>query len=209
MISHFLGNVKFKYGPGTQQKYIYSVDVTSLFNGTSKNQSTLYLRGSVSLSFTTPCEGVLTLSDFNLKEKNTDNFYNSNSQLFGNSLSAYPLRFAFKDGDIYQLCPAESETEWGLNFKRGILSMLHNTMKRWDLDYTTVERDVRGTCPTDYNVIGVKETSLLIRRTKHLDACQGIGKVHSTFQSNSLPSHSLVSNLLYSSPPPSSSSIWK
>ncbi|KAJ8955426.1 hypothetical protein NQ318_003524 [Aromia moschata] len=77
--------------------------------------------------------------------------------------------------------------ELGLNFKRGILSMLHNTMKRFDLDHSGEEEDVRGTCRTDYRVVGVKETSLLIEKNKDLDSCRGRSKLHSVLQSTSVP----------------------
>lgn len=173
------------------------MEVSSLFNGTSKNESTLFLEGDLSLVFPTSCEGVLTLYNFILKEKNSDVSENPNSQLFKDSLSAHPLRFAFKDGNIYQLCPSEQETEWVLNFKRGILNMLHNTMKRFDLDFTTDEVDVRGNCPTTYHVIGAKETSLLIEKTKDLNACQGIGRIHSFVKSATIPFYSNVSKYFW------------
>lgn len=71
--------------------------------------------------------------------------------------------------------------------------MLHNTMKRFDLDFTTDEIDIRGICPTQYSVIGAKETSLLIQKNKDLNACQGIGRIHSFLQSTPLPYYSKVS----------------
>lgn len=167
--------------------------MSSLFNGTSKNESTLFLEGNVNLKFSTPCDGVLSLYDFTLKEKSTDDYDNPNSDLFKDSLSAYPLRFAFKDGNIHQICMSQEDTEWVVNFKKGILNMLHNTMKRFDLDFTTDETDVRGSCPTKYTVIGAKETSLLVKKTKDLNSCHGTGRIHSTVQTVSLPYYSMVS----------------
>lgn len=189
----FLGNGKFQYGPTAKQHYKYTVEVSSLFNGTSRNESTLFLEGNVDISFQSPCQGQLVLHDFKLKETSEDAYENPSSHLFQESVAAYPLRFAFKDGNIYQLCPSEQETEWVLNFKRGILNMLHNTMKRFDLDFTTDEVDIRGTCPTKYNVIGAKETSLLIEKTKELNSCQGTGRIHSFVQATSIPYYSTVS----------------
>lgn len=61
--------------------------------------------------------------------------------------------------------------------------MLHNAMRRFDLDHSTIEEDVRGQCPTNYVVQGAKETSLLIQKTKDLNACQNRAKLHSMVQS--------------------------
>lgn len=174
------GSGKFKYGPGTQQNYKYSVNVRSFFNGTSKNESTLYVEGKVDLDFLTPCDGLLTLSEFNLSE---DGLENPNSYEFNEMLSEHTLRFSFNDGVISEICPPEDENNWVLNFKRGILSMFHNSMKRFDLDISTTEKDVRGQCPTKYTVRGAKETSLLIQKTKDLNACQNRAQLHSVVQS--------------------------
>lgn len=174
------GSGKFKYGPGTQQNYKYSVNVRSFFNGTSKNESSLHLEGNVDLDFLTPCDGLLTLSEFSLTQDGSES---PNTYNFDEKLNEHTLRFSFNDGVISELCPAEEESNWVLNFKRGILSMLHNTMKRFDLDHSTIEKDVRGQCPTKYTVQGAKETSLLIQKTKDLNACQDRAQLHSVIQS--------------------------
>lgn len=46
----------------------------------------------------------------------------------------HELRFSFHDGAIEELCPDKEEPVWVLNFKRGVLSAFHNTMKRFDID---------------------------------------------------------------------------
>jgi hypothetical protein len=48
-------------------------------------------------------------------------------------------RFSFNDGLIPEVCPHENETSWVLNFKRGILSALQNTMKRFDVDHQSID----------------------------------------------------------------------
>ena len=98
-------------------------------------------------------------------------------------ISEFSLRFAFNDGIISEICPNEEEKNWVLNFKRGILSLLHNTMKRFDLDHSTTEEDVRGQCPTLYYVQGAKETSLILHKTKDLNACENRAKLNSMVQS--------------------------
>lgn len=61
--------------------------------------------------------------------------------------------------------------------------MLQNTMKRFDLDHSGIEEDVRGQCPTQYTVRGAKETSLILEKTKDLHGCKNRAKLHSMVQS--------------------------
>ncbi len=44
------------------------------------------------------------------------------------TLQERTLRFAFLDGTIEAVCPDEREETWALNVKRGVLSVLQNTM---------------------------------------------------------------------------------
>lgn len=188
-----LGATKFQYGQDNRYLYDYSVDISSLFNGTSKNESTLHVEALVTLDFISECDGILSLSDLKLMEKTgeinsddedyEDNNYHPNSQYFSEEISQYPLRFSFNDGKISELCPYDEEPNWVLNFKRGVLSMLHNSMKRFDLDHTGIEEDVRGICETDYKIVGAKTTSLLIEKTKNLNNCESRSKLHSVIQS--------------------------
>nr|CAH7759079.1 unnamed protein product [Callosobruchus chinensis] len=179
---------KFKYGPGMQQIYEYTVQIRSLFNGTSQNESKMYIQATASLSFLSPCDGKISLSEVTLKDGSSDDSYHPKSMEFAGALTAHPLRFSFEDGIIDELCPTKEEQQWVLNFKRGLLSMIHNSMKRFDLDFATNEEsDVRGRCPTKYTVMGAKETSLIIEKTKQLDSCVGRAKFHSMVQSTPWP----------------------
>lgn len=137
------------------------------------------------LNFYTPCDGILVLSDVKLSENipgHSQGPDHSNSEKFANAISENTIRFSFKDGIIAEICPPEEEQIWVLNFKRGILSMLHNTMKRFDLDHSGEEEDVRGKCPTNYKILGVNDTSLLIEKSKDLNACQKRTQFHSILQ---------------------------
>jgi Lipoprotein amino terminal region len=53
--------------------------------------------------------------------------------------NVFMRRFSFRDGEIDELCPQSGELSWVLNFKRGILSSLQNTMERFDVDHVTTE----------------------------------------------------------------------
>lgn len=93
-------------------------------------------------------------------------------------------RFSFHDGVVTEICPHENEKTWVLNLKRGILSLLHNTMQRFDLSHKEVETDVHGTCPTKYMLKGARGTSLVIEKRKDLSKCQGRYKHHSVLQTS-------------------------
>lgn len=180
------GQGKFRYGPGMRQTYTYSVDVRSLFNGTSKNESRIYIEGQAYLNFLSSCDGFLTLSDFKLGEKPTEDWETEghvNGEKFAQAISEYGLRFSFNDGVISEVCPADEEPAWALNFKKGLLSMIHNTMKRFDLDHETEEDDVRGSCKTAYRIKGVNGTSLIIEKDKNLHSCRGRSSLESFVQS--------------------------
>lgn len=43
------------------------------------------------------------------------------------ALTRSGLRFAFQDGHVEELCAAEAEEAWTLNFKRGVLAAFQTT----------------------------------------------------------------------------------
>lgn len=63
------------------------------------------------------------------------------TQHLKNLLEKHSLQFAFQDGQIEHLCSSPDEPRWVLNVKRGILSMLQNTMEDWN--YEGVIQEVR------------------------------------------------------------------
>jgi hypothetical protein len=50
------------------------------------------------------------------------------------ALEKHSLQFAFQDGQIEHLCSHPEEPSWVTNVKRGILSMLQNTMEDWNYE---------------------------------------------------------------------------
>ncbi|KAK9890371.1 hypothetical protein WA026_010464 [Henosepilachna vigintioctopunctata] len=171
---------KFKYGPSILQTYKYSVEVKSLFNGTSQNESTLSFESNVDLQFLSPCEGIISLRNIKLTEGGVTHHHTEDFSL---AVSEFSVRFSFNDGIINELCPNPEEKVWVLNIKRGLLSMLHNSMKRFDLDAEVVEEDVKGKCGTKYEVVGTEGTSLLIEKNKDLTSCTSRSRLHSVIQS--------------------------
>ena len=53
---------KFNYSTDYSYDYLYSVDVHSLFGGTSENSSRLHVEANILLEFLTPCEGEISVS---------------------------------------------------------------------------------------------------------------------------------------------------
>lgn len=102
---------------------------------------------------------------------------------FKSSLERNILRFAFDDGIVREVCPNVNEEIWVLNIKRGILSMLQNSMARFDVDRRVDELDVNGICETHYQLHEAKKTSLLIKKTKNLAGCTHSAKHLSIIQS--------------------------
>ncbi|EZA49996.1 Apolipophorins [Ooceraea biroi] len=68
--------------------------------------------------------------------------------------------------------------------KRGILSLLQNSMRRFDVDHHGDEVDVHGVCDTEYHLYEARRTSLIVKKIKNLADCQQGSKYFSVVQSN-------------------------
>lgn len=181
---------KFKYEEGISYWYRYSVDVSTNLGGPpghARNESTLRLDADLVVRFTSPCEGTLKFRNASIShdpEKYNPEFPDRAGGEFKRSLERHVLRFAFDDGRIDELCPERQEPLWALNLKRGVLSMLQNTMHRFDVDRRVNELDVNGVCETSYHLYKPKRTSLLVKKTKNLSDCAYGSKHFSVIQSN-------------------------
>ncbi|GBP16854.1 Apolipophorins [Eumeta japonica] len=136
---------------------------------------------TVTIQFITPCEGLIQLNNIQIVDQD-ENYPVERAEKFILALSAHTLRFAFHDGLISEICPEVEEEEWVLNFKRAILSLFQNSMKRFDIDFKGVERDIHGTCNVDYTVRGQENTSLIIVKTRDLTECTDRYKYMSILQ---------------------------
>ncbi|KAL0271734.1 UNVERIFIED_CONTAM: hypothetical protein PYX00_008731 [Menopon gallinae] len=179
---------KFNYSLNTQYVYSYDVDVSTLFQGTSENKSTLHVKAQANLNFIAPCQGVLRLSNILLTDgydgdEDADGAPLPKADQFAEAISKKELRFSFRDGAIEELCPDKEESVWVLNFKRGVLSAFHNTMKRFDIDDENKEVDVNGECRTKYQLRGANRTQLVISKSKNLNVCLKRFQYHTITQS--------------------------
>lgn len=150
------------------------------------------MSSKVHLTWPSPCEGVLKLTEVKLKEKpdyydrvediDYESALHEKNTEFSKALEEFPLRFSFEDGKIMEICPSLEEKTWTLNLKRGLLSLLHNSMERLDVDQPTMETDIHGDCSTEYKYQGAHGTSLVIEKTKDLKLCENRAKVESAIQ---------------------------
>ena len=89
----------------------------------------------------------MQLFDVSLQDSNPQDYdsrqYVERAWEFTTAMQGKPLRFAFLDGDIENICP-EDEPAWVVNIKRGILSALQNTMGTLDRDQTIREVSYEG-----------------------------------------------------------------
>nr|QGV11544.1 Vg4 [Tetrastichus brontispae] len=198
---------KFKYQEKLNYQYRYRVDVSANLGGApGGNESRLYLEADVTLRFSTPCEGSLRFANVSLSHERSSfeaEFPDRASAAFKASLEQNPLRFAFDDGLVRELCPSAADEVWALNVKRGVLSMLQNTMLRFDVDRRHEELDVSGVCETEYRLHEARKTSLIVHKSKNLASCRQSGKHLSLIQSQSYRSplsraHALRQPLLVS-----------
>lgn len=170
-----------------------------------RDESTLFIDSTVTIHFVSPCEGYLRISNASIRHDRQNynpEFPDRADAEFKSHLEHHPLRFAFDDGHVREVCPEAGEAVWSLNLKRGILSMLQNTMKRFDVDRRINELDVNGICDTRYRLHEAKRTSLIIMKTKDLASCIHGGKhlsvVQSTFYRSPLSQSPLSRPLLRS-----------
>ncbi|XP_011631987.1 apolipoprotein B-100-like [Pogonomyrmex barbatus] len=184
---------KFKYHEDIYYVYTYSVDVSTnlgyhpLSSRHSKNDSALHIDATLSVHFNSPCEGTLRILNASIShDRSTYNaeFPDHAGAEFKANLERHALRFTFDDGLIHELCPDRHEPVWALNIKRGVLSMLQNSMRRFDVDHRGDEMDIHGTCDTHYRLFEAKKTSLIVKKSKYLADCRDGPKFFSVVQSN-------------------------
>lgn len=177
--------------------------VKTEFSGSGQNTSDMHLTAALELTFPKKCEGLLKIHTIELRdrplpevnenenEEEDDSYdYTEPEEIelhiqndkVADAISRNELRFSFHDGIIGEVCAADDEPTWVLNFKKGLLSAIQNTMNRFDIDYKTTETDISGTCNVVYELNGASGTSLLIKKTKDIVSCKNRYKTQSILQ---------------------------
>ncbi|XP_068624199.1 uncharacterized protein Apoltp [Battus philenor] len=172
---------KFKYAAHTVYYYVYKVNVETYFAGSSNNRSSLDITTEVKVQFINSCEGLLHLQNITLVDQD-ENYPIERTEKFVQALTQFDLRFAFHDGIVSEICPDLMEEDWVLNFKRAILSLFQNSMKRFDINFIGVEQDIHGTCNVEYTVRGQENTSLILVKKRNLSMCRDRYKYMSILQ---------------------------
>ncbi|XP_014226324.1 uncharacterized protein LOC106652091 isoform X2 [Trichogramma pretiosum] len=180
---------KFKYQDKLFYQYRYRVDVGANLGEAvrAKNESRMYIDADVTLRFLTPCDGQLRFANVSISHDRRlyqPDFPDRAGAEFKAGLERHALRFAFHDGLVRELCPEPRDEPWALNVRRGVLSMLQNTMLRFDVDRRHEELDVHGVCETSYRLHEARRTSLVLRKSKSLATCRQAGKHLSLVQSH-------------------------
>lgn len=185
---------KFKYQVETLYHYKYNMFLKSEFAGSGDDISQIHATGYADIIFPRPCEGILRLNSIELRRRESndqldlisllikDEGLHPRSSEFKQDLEKYEMRFAYHDGLINEVCPDEDESAWTLNFKKGILSTLQNTMTRFDIDHNTTETDISGTCDIGYRLLGTEDTQLKIQKVKDVESCKLRYKTDSVLQ---------------------------
>jgi hypothetical protein len=173
-------NAKFQYIPGNTYRYRYEGTTETKIEGPSDQSTGLKIDAAVNVEVLSQCEFALKLQDVSLSENGAAS---RSSREFQQQLEARPLRFAFQDGKIEQVCSGSDEDERVLNIKRGILSTFQNSMEKLDKNGQFTETDISGTCPTTYESKSGIFSGLTITKTKDILACVdrngNISSIHS------------------------------
>ncbi|XP_041357850.1 apolipophorins-like [Gigantopelta aegis] len=162
-------NVKFQYTPGTTYQHDYSVQVETTMENAYEDSATLEIAAVVNIEVLSKCDLAMTLHHVKIVHSSETKI--QLSPHFKMSLERNPLRFSFHDGEIPNLCPVNDEEKWVLNFKRGVLSTIQNTMDNLEHDQKTKESDVTGECFTEYKVTNRGWYSTTVKKSKDLIGC--------------------------------------
>lgn len=177
-------SVKFAYMSGQTYSYQYDADIKTSIPGSTEHSS-LHVQAKANIEVISTCEMVLRLADVTLRDSDPTQYdnrqYVDQSRQFKDALESKPLRFAFVDGTIENVCPPDNEQVWVLNIKRGILSTMQVTMATLQGVSDKVETDVSGVCPVNYDVSSSWGTQKL-KKTKNLLGCTERSSAQTAFQ---------------------------
>ncbi|KAF2366665.1 Lipid transport protein N-terminal [Trinorchestia longiramus] len=175
---------QFAYLGARVYRYSYSVAASAQVLATSDRQSNFSVDVDVALSIYSACEMVLKVEKAKMTASTSDGGeITITENEFLDSLKTNDLRFAMDRGLVDTVCPRQDERMESLNFKRGLLALLQNTMPRFDLSHSTRENDVLGMCDVVYKFNGTNNTAFVIEKTKDVDSCSGEFDVFSAVKS--------------------------
>ncbi|XP_071518164.1 uncharacterized protein [Panulirus ornatus] len=170
---------------GRTYVYEYVTESVTQVTGSSPASSKLTLNATLAVNALTACEMELVVERVSVMTSKSDIDGEQEpveDTAFTAALTKNPVRFAYHNGVVEEVCPAPDEDPRSLNFKRAAISLLQNSMLRLDLDHSTTETDVVGTCQVDYVVTGAVGTRLLIQKTRNIPSCTSRSSTTSAVQ---------------------------
>ncbi|XP_018021013.1 uncharacterized protein LOC108677311 isoform X1 [Hyalella azteca] len=163
---------QFSYLSARVYRYSYRVVASTQVLHTSPRASNFVVNVDVALSVLTACELSLKIEDAWMTASSSDGEdVTIRDNQFLTSLKANEMRFTLDGGLVDIVCPRKDETLESLNFKRGLLSLMQNSMPRFDLRHSSREMDVLGTCDFTYDFAGTNDTAFVVEKKKDLDSC--------------------------------------
>lgn len=165
----------FAYKQDTTYEYRYEVETRTTMTGAAEDTATIKISATALVEVLGSCEMALRLTDVAIKrshEANPQRMVGADDMSTARrALEEQPLRFAFYDGAVGEVCPGEGEGLWALNIKRGVLTSFQNSMRQRERDELVQEVDVIGQCPTQYKVTQKGWKTLTINKVKDILSC--------------------------------------
>ncbi|XP_037094876.1 LOW QUALITY PROTEIN: uncharacterized protein LOC119114923 [Pollicipes pollicipes] len=188
---------KLAYQPGKTYVYEYSSDTETTLAGATDEASRLHVTATAEITANSGCD--FTLQEVTLKDSDPKNANSKqevdNMATFKRELERRPLSFSYQHGRIEDVCSDPNEPVWVLNFKRGLMSTMVNSLRSMEAGETrSQETDVTGVCTTDY-LVEEHGSGYLVTKTKDLLSCTGRGHLISSLQTTPYTTYSKVQSL--------------
>ncbi|CAH1394070.1 unnamed protein product [Nezara viridula] len=169
---------KFAYKEKMDYTYRYTMTTNVNFDGAGPDSTELQFDFVFKFQFKSKCEGILKIESAQIEygsDGNNTMVPHENVKILTKNI----LRFYYDDGTIPEICPEEEDPLWVVNIKRGLLTIMQNTMDRFDIDQGVMERDVNGDCFAGYFFREVNGTTLVIDKKIDVNSCTNRYQIYS------------------------------
>jgi len=178
---------KFSFETGKRYSFDYVSDTWTKLSNEPKQTTGLRIKSKAHFEMVSSCEMVLHLENVFLEELLPSDgrtyIRSPNTQRFARAVETNDLHFAFIDGEVRHICAHKAEPNWVLNVKRGVISMIQNTMPSLSKAHSGDELDVTGNCKVRYSSSIGENSSILVKREKDLLTCTDRQSHRSSIQS--------------------------
>ncbi|KAL7644594.1 UNVERIFIED_CONTAM: hypothetical protein RMT77_004131 [Armadillidium vulgare] len=172
---------------GREYHYTYEISTKTQALREFENQtSSTFFKCDVILQVLTACEMSVKIENVkaNSSSPNSEGDASESDKEteFLKTLEEHPLRFSMLGGEVDSVCPEREEDKKALNLKRGILSMLQNTMPKLHLPHSQIENDVVGKCEMNYKFEGSNGSRTIVSKERNLNTCKSRSNINSALQ---------------------------